>query len=382
MSDAGPGDRSEFERLAQQYWNAWGDALRHSGIQAPQQAQAAPWWTPPAPGPEAAVGGEAGAQQPAGDWFSLMQQVAAQFAGRQSSAAEIGKAWREALGAAGGDPFGGMFRNLGGQGLHGLDGWLEQVQPWLLSLQQQGERWGQMPPLGLTREHQQRWQQLGQALQEYRHCAAEYQSLMTKAGQHAFDLFERKLEEHAEPGRQLHTARALFDLWIDAAEDAYAVSALSPEFRHAYGALANAQMRLRAGLQREVEHLSLLFGMPTRTEVDAAHRKIVELERTLRKLRDAVSEIAAGAASPSAKPSRSAAGASAGTAAGAGKAVESAPARPRSKPAASPARTRAKTAGTAAEAPRAATGKHAASTKGRASAASVANRKPAKGRRA
>jgi hypothetical protein len=96
--------------------------------------------------------------------------------------------------------------------------------------------------------------------------------------------FERKLEQHAEPGRQLQNARALFDLWIDAAEEAYAQVAMSDDFRHVYGGLANAQARLRLGVQREVEQVCTLFGMPTRTEVDSAHRKIVELERALRKL--------------------------------------------------------------------------------------------------
>jgi polyhydroxyalkanoate synthase subunit PhaE len=111
---------------------------------------------------------------------------------------------------------------------------------------------------------------------------------MLEAGRDAFERFERKLAERSEPGRQLQSARALFDLWIDAAEEAYAEIALSSGFRKVYGELVNAQMRVRAGIQREVELFGGLFGMPGRTEVDAAHRKIAELERQLRRLRDAV----------------------------------------------------------------------------------------------
>src|SRR5690606_16086571 len=112
-------------------------------------------------------------------------------------------------------------------------------------------------------------------------------ALMLRASQAAYDVFEAKLAEREEQGRRIESSRALFDLWIDAAEDAYAEIALSSEFRTVYGKLVNAQMRLRAGVQREVEHASAQFGMPTRTEMDAAHRKIVELERALRKMRDA-----------------------------------------------------------------------------------------------
>ncbi|MGO4779365.1 poly(R)-hydroxyalkanoic acid synthase subunit PhaE, partial [Lysobacter sp. 2RAB21] len=67
---------------------------------------------------------------------------------------------------------------------------------------------------------------------------------------------------------------------------AYAEIALSPRFRDAYAALVNSQMRLRAGVQKEIEQASGSLGIPTRTEIDSAHRKIVQLERELRRLRE------------------------------------------------------------------------------------------------
>src|SRR3546814_11368025 len=121
---------------------------------------------------------------------------------------------------------------------------------------------------------------------DYQQCTQAYDALMQKATRDAFAIFEDKLAEREEPGRQIQSARALFDLWVDAAEDAYAKIALSHEFREVYGKLVDAQMRLRGGVQREVEQASALFGMPTRTELDGAHRKIMELERQGRRLRD------------------------------------------------------------------------------------------------
>ncbi|WP_330970586.1 poly(R)-hydroxyalkanoic acid synthase subunit PhaE, partial [Lysobacter sp. A3-1-A15] len=113
-----------------------------------------------------------------------------------------------------------------------------------------------------------------------------YNALLGEAGQAAFALFQEKLAQRGESGQTLDSARALFDLWIDAAEEAYAEVALSPRFREAYGDMINAQMRLRAAVQGEVEQAGLLLGTPTRTEVDSAHRKIVQLEREMRRLRD------------------------------------------------------------------------------------------------
>lgn len=289
--NGGPGNAGDFEAMARQYWNAWGQAMRQGGLGAAAPAQpagqwqqAVDWWSQLMPGgPSQANDAVARFNQQASQWFGQMQQVAAQFAGQDNSAAEIGQAWRRAMGANGDNPFPDMFKAMRGQGAHGLDEWLDQVKPYLEGFQQQSQRWQQLPAFGQYREHQERWQALQLAQQEYQHQTEAFNALMMKCAQRAFDVFEDKLTAHEEPGRQLASARALFDLWIDSAEQAYAEIALSAEFREVYGALTNAQMRLRAAIQLEVEHLTGLFGMPTRTEIDSAHRKIADLERALRR---------------------------------------------------------------------------------------------------
>jgi len=61
--------------------------------------------------------------------------------------------------------------------------------------------------------------------------------------------------------------------------------------------------RLRAGLQREVEQMSERIGLPTRSEMDAAHRRIAELERSLRRLQAQVVAMAGtGNVDPVAQP--------------------------------------------------------------------------------
>lgn len=304
-----PGD---FESVTQQYWSLWGDALRQAGGTpamsmpgaAPGWQQTVDWWSKLVPGGQPQVDEAVGRfQRQASQWFGQMQQVAAQFTGRDHDATDIGRAWRSALGmaepTAAHNPFADIFRSMQG-GAHGLDGWMQQMRPWLENLQRDGDRWMHLPTFGLSREHQERWQNLAQAYQDYQRQVGEYDQLMLQVAQDAFVRFERKLEEHAEPGRQLQNARALFDLWIDAAEEAYAKVAMSDDFRHAYGGLANAQARLRLGVQREVEQICTQFGMPTRTEVDSAHRKIVELERALRKLTRA--QAASGRRTPVQRP--------------------------------------------------------------------------------
>lgn len=302
-------------------WGAWGEALRAaSGERAP----ADPWQGAVDAWSQWVGGGRRRSDASdvvdrfstqARQWLGMMQQVAGQFAGRDANPADVVEAWKQAMGGAGRDPFGAVFGQLGGAGHTGFDAWMAQVEPMLHGMagaspmgaaREQLQQWLHLPTFGLAREHQERWQALASAQLALREKSEAYDALMLGAGRDAFERFERKLAERAEPGRQLKSARALFDLWVDAAEEAYAEVALSPGFRAAYGELVNAQMRVRAGVQREVEQACAQLGMPTRTEVDAAHRRIAELERTVRRLQRGttapVAPVKRAAAPPAATP--------------------------------------------------------------------------------
>lgn len=304
----------DFDRLARQYWSAWGDMMRGATPQPAQPAvpgwnEALNWWSQLAKG-----GGQPQVEDTldrfnsqARGWFGEIQKLAAQFAGRDASPGDIAGAWKQAMGGNAGNPFAEMMGAMRGPGQQDFGRWAEQIAPFLERLQGQGQSLLGLPAFGFAREHQERVQQLAQAHLDYQQQSQAYNALMAQAGQDAFARFEDKLAERSEPGRQIGSARALFDLWIDAAEDAYAQIALSPRFRDAYAALVNSQMRLRAGVQKEIEQASGNLGIPTRTEIDAAHRKIVQLERELRRLRDEVQAgrepRAAAQAAPASQPS-------------------------------------------------------------------------------
>ena len=145
--------------------------------------------------------------------------------------------------------------------------------------------WLALPTFGLAREHQETQQKAALAWIEYQEQMARHNELMLKAAQRGCELFEGKLAEREQPGRQIDSLRGLYDLWVDAAEEGYAEIALSHEYREVYGALVNAQMRVRAHLQREVERLSSDMGMPTRSEIDSIGERLQALRREVRALR-------------------------------------------------------------------------------------------------
>ncbi|QOW20581.1 class III poly(R)-hydroxyalkanoic acid synthase subunit PhaE [Lysobacter ciconiae] len=316
-------DPVELGELARQYWNQWGEMLRAGGPGAPASgfvgtagfpgmgfpggngptatpglpgwSEGVNWWSQLASGgmPQADATVQRFNTQAQG-WYAQIQELAARFAGQDASARDVSQAWKEMFGGHAANPFADALKGMQGQGPQGFEQWMAQVSPWLEKLREGSNAWLETPTFGLNREHEQRWKELIQAQQAYQRHNKGYQALMSEALQDAFTRFEKKLDECSQPGNRLESMGALFDLWIDAAEDAYADIAISPRFRDAYGALGNAQMTLRAAVQKEIENVGESMGMPSRTEVDAAHRKITQLERELRRLRAQIEAVGSG----------------------------------------------------------------------------------------
>lgn len=341
MSGSGNNANEGFEAGMRRYWEALSQTLQgQPGMAAgdfPWRESIEKWArlvTTDAPAEVQDLG--ARFQHQAGDWFTLMQQVAARFAGRDTSAAEVADAWREAVKGQGE----GMLRWMLGaaRGGNALND-----QPWVRDFARTvqagfgGDEWLETPAFGPAREHQARWQALLKMQREYQARADAYVETIRSVLDDAFKRFEAKLAEHETPGAQLTSARAMFDLWIDAAEEAYAKVALSEEFQRIYADLANAQMRLRAASQHELERACETMGMPTRSEMDAAHKRITELERQVRRLIAAASgpTAAQGRAAPASAGAAPVAGGSkqkAATKPAAAKRARSTAKKPASKP--------------------------------------------------
>ena len=110
----------DFEALARQYWGMWGDAVRgaipqpgaDAGVQGFRDALGA--WTNLAGDGRSSIDNVLGHfNRQSGDWFAQMQQVAAQFAGREHSAQDVTRAWLQMLG---GNPFQGLMHGMRGPG--------------------------------------------------------------------------------------------------------------------------------------------------------------------------------------------------------------------------------------------------------------------------
>lgn len=297
MSDKkNPKDWSkDWQAMQQQYWSAWSDATSQGSTQAP--AAGTPWhegldqWS--------RMFSHTGGQSETADrlmasaknYVALLQSMVAAASGKNSEAGPL-QVWttalRDGFNLSGADPallnnpMAAMLKGISGQGAHGIEQLSQSFAPFLAQAKNESMSWMQAPAFGYAREHQEHYQKMLVAFTEYQQALKQYNALMLQSSQRSFAIFEDKLAERSEPGRQIDSLRAMYDLWVDAAEEAYAEIALSEDFRKTYGDVVNAQTRVRSQIQQEVERVGADLGMPTRTELNSVHKRLHELRREFR----------------------------------------------------------------------------------------------------
>ena len=191
------------------------------------------------------------------------------------------------------NPLGQAMRGFGNNGAAGFEQLMERFAAVAQPILANAKGAFDLPAFGFLREHQEEAQATAKAFVEYQEQMARYNRLMLKVSEGGFARFQLKLAEREEPGRQIDSVRGLYDLWIDALEEAYAEIALSEEFREIYGNLVNAQMRVREHVLRQVERISGEIGVPTRSEVDTIGERLQALRREVRAEREAGGDIVA-----------------------------------------------------------------------------------------
>jgi len=266
----------DYQTLAQQSWDAWTRQLQ----QQQSQPAANPFFTPPtAP----ASGNDTLERTLAGlkGYFDWMQGAAASGAVAQPAD------WRQQLQQLFGGASQPFAQAFGGIDSAGAEGFSRQWQSWMQAAQHGGfgdlpGTHGPTPAFGQDREQQMKQQAMAAAVLESLQASARYQALIQRSNAQAMQRLQDKLAERAEPGRQIDSLKALYDLWVDAAEEAYAEIALTDEFREAYGEMVNTQMRVRQMQQQQTEQFCQQLGMPTRSEVSSLGERLQALRREFR----------------------------------------------------------------------------------------------------
>jgi len=109
-------------------------------------------------------------------------------------------------------------------------------------------------------------------------------------------------------------ALALYEAWVECAEEAYAATVRREDYSRLQAQLTNTAMALLIAQRRQAEALARAWGLPTREEADALQRQIRELRSQLEERAPQGAAGAGGreAAAPRAKATRRPKGAGAG----------------------------------------------------------------------
>ncbi len=293
MADPTSDFLQDYQALARQSWDTWTRQLQSSAapVNAFQQ-------------------GASGAATSANDTLERtldgLKGYLDWMQGTTATAATPGANWQQQMQQWFGgtsQPFAQAFAGIDSAGAQGF---ARQWQEWLQTMQHAGVGVGTAPStptpaFGMDREQQMQQQALGQAMLASAQATARYQTLIQRAAAQGMQRLQDKLAQHAEPGRQIESLKGLYDLWVDASEEAYAEIALTEEFRTAYGEMVNTQMHVRQLQQKYTEAMCLQLGMPTRSEVSSLGERLQAVRREVRASATSARKAAATASRPKAK---------------------------------------------------------------------------------
>jgi class III poly(R)-hydroxyalkanoic acid synthase PhaE subunit len=157
------------------------------------------------------------------------------------------------------------------------------------------------PNLGMTREFNARLMEGFDAFTAVTLAGAEYQAIVAETWEVAFKQFGEDLAALAEKGEKIENVRDLVTLWTRGAENVFLEAFRTERYTLAQGKFLNANMQFRISQRRIMEKYMEAFDMPTRSEVDEAHRRIYELRKEVKALKKQLKGMQASAESE-AKP--------------------------------------------------------------------------------
>lgn len=146
---------------------------------------------------------------------------------------------------------------------------------------------------GLGTEWRSRMQQGLQHAERYREAWQRYAAKLVDVGVLALDYLYERLVEAGDTGQRIDRLRTVYDLWVEAAEQAYAEVVGTPEFAVQQAELINTTVACKLQLQSSLEAAARAQDLPTRSELDSAHRAIKALRDELRTLRAELDDIVA-----------------------------------------------------------------------------------------
>ena len=159
------------------------------------------------------------------------------------------------------------------------------AEQWRASMDGPATDWATSPGFGFTRGYQAKMGALLSAWLEVLQRDLEYRSVLSGAWFDAFGRFMTILSKRATDGEPSLSARETMVLWVETADEVFVEAFRSEAYTTAQAALMNASMTLKKQRRVVMEDMLVAYDLPTRTQVDEAHRMIYELRKEMKALR-------------------------------------------------------------------------------------------------
>lgn len=203
------------------------------------------------------------------------------------------RAFAELLGKISGNPDPAARAQEFNAGLKALQ--LPFARMWHSMFSEQSGAANGMPALGLTREHQIANDRMRKLLADLQQQQFALTSMWNDIIAEALRIFGDKAGAKIRAGETFPSLKAVYDLWVECGEIAYAKSAHSPEYGKAQADLGNTMAQLRIEQRKQVEALAKHLDLPTRDELNTVHRRLKDLKSELRALQ---AQLRAGGGTP------------------------------------------------------------------------------------
>jgi class III poly(R)-hydroxyalkanoic acid synthase PhaE subunit len=140
------------------------------------------------------------------------------------------------------------------------------------------------PSIGFSRESQEKLTKTFDAWVEMKKAEVAFNAELTTIGFRAMEKLVEVLKDKASKSEKVESARELFDLWVEIAEQTYFEAASTEAFAQTQADLVNAAMRHRIEEKNLVEIFYKAIHLPTRQEIDDAYKHMHEMRSQVKKL--------------------------------------------------------------------------------------------------
>ena len=140
------------------------------------------------------------------------------------------------------------------------------------------------PGLGMGHRSQAQQREMFARLADYQKARLAYERFFVTLGNLAVARLQERVTEIDAQGGRIESARALYDLWVEASESVYAEQVMTPEYVKLYGELINSQMAVKVQMRTMLDDAFSALGMPTTRDFRALEQRAYDDRKAIREL--------------------------------------------------------------------------------------------------